>query len=144
MITRQAIQLNYPAQSPGQAIMAAGKALLASQACSEEYVHAMVRNFHELGPYFVIAPGLAMPHARPEQGALASQISFIRLQKPLAFGHRENDPVSLVIGLAATGQETHIQLIAKLVTLLGDTRRYHTLLHSPDAEEIFRCFTHNE
>ncbi|UXY08746.1 PTS sugar transporter subunit IIA [Kosakonia sp. ML.JS2a] len=142
MIARQAIQLDHPANTPEQAILAAGNALLASDACTESYVQAMVDNFHQFGPYFVIAPGLAMPHARPEQGALTPQISFIRLRQPVAFGHSDNDPVSLVLGLSATGQDQHIQLIQQLVTLLSDEHTYHTFLHSTDAEAIFSCFTH--
>lgn len=140
MITREAIQLDVPVDSPEQAILAAGNALLASHACTQEYVQAMLDNFHHFGPYFVIAPGLAMPHARPEQGALTPQISFIRLRQPVSFGHSDNDPVTLVLGLSATGQDQHIQLIQQLVTLLGDEATYHTFLHSTDPETIFSCF----
>ncbi len=56
MIARHAIQLDHPANTPEQAILAAGNALLASDACTESYVQAMVDNFHQFGPYFVIAP----------------------------------------------------------------------------------------
>ncbi|XTZ40419.1 PTS sugar transporter subunit IIA [Salmonella enterica] len=140
MIKREAIWLDHPAENAGQAILAAGNALLASKACSEAYVQAMVNNFHEFGPYFVIAPGLAMPHARPEQGALAAQISFVRLKHPVIFGHSDNDPVSLVLGLSATGQDQHIELIQQLVILLGDSATWHTFLHSNNTDEIFSCF----
>ncbi len=140
MITRDAIQLGVLADSPEQAILAAGQALLAAGACTQEYVQAMIDNFHQFGAYFVIAPGLAMPHARPEQGALLPHISFIRLRQPVVFGHSDNDPVTLVLGLSATGQDQHIQLIQQLVTLLGDQDTYHTFLHSTDPETIFSCF----
>lgn len=143
MISRDAILLDHPATTAEEAIIAAGDALHASGSCNHEYVQAMVANYREFGPYFVIAPGLAMPHARPEQGAQHPQLSFIRLREPVVFGHSENDPVRLVLGLAATGQDEHIELIQKLVTLLGDESTYHLFLHSSDPDLIFRCFTHS-
>ena len=78
-------------------------------ACSPQYVQAMVDSYRELGPYFVIAPGW-LPHARPERGARKAQISAIRLHEPLAFGHAENDPVQVVLGLSATSSDAHIHL----------------------------------
>lgn len=142
IICREAILIDHEATSAEEAILAAGNALHASGACSEEYVQAMLGNYREFGPYFVIAPGLAMPHARPEQGAHRAQLSFIRLRQPVVFGHAENDPVRLVLGLSATGQDEHIALIQQLVTLLGDEPTYHLFLNSSDPDQIFGCFTH--
>ena len=69
MIERQAINVDCAANSPEEAIREAGNALCRAGACSPQYVQAMVDSYRELGPYFVIAPGLALPHARPEQAA---------------------------------------------------------------------------
>mgnify|MGYP003367166414 CR=1 FL=1 len=143
IICREAILIDHEAASAEEAILAAGNALHGSGACSEEYVQAMLGNYREFGPYFVIAPGLAMPHARPEQGAHRAQLSFIRLRQPVVFGHAENDPVRLVLGLSATGQDEHIALIQQLVTLLGDEPTYHLFLNSSDPDQIFGCFTHS-
>ncbi len=85
IIRREAIRIDNEAASAEEAILAAGNALRDGGACSEEYVQAMLANYREFGPYFVIAPGLAMPHARPEQGAKQAQISFIRLRQPVVF-----------------------------------------------------------
>lgn len=143
IIRREAILIDNEAASVGEAILAAGNALQASGACSAEYVQAMLSNYREFGPYFVIAPGLATPHARPEQGALKAQLSFVRLRSPVVFGHAENDPLQLVLGLSATGQDEHIVLIQHLVTLLGDEATYHLFLNSSDPDQIFGCFTHS-
>lgn len=101
----------------------------------------MVANYREFGPYFVIAPGLAMPHARPEQGAMEAQFSLIRLREPVAFNHAENDPVQVVLGLSATSSERHIQLIQHMVTLLADDSNLHTLMNSRDPEQLYRLIT---
>ncbi|MEM4005958.1 MAG: PTS sugar transporter subunit IIA, partial [Desulfurococcaceae archaeon] len=44
--------------------------LLLKDGCIEEgYIERMVETCRELGPYIAIMPGLAIPHARPEDGA---------------------------------------------------------------------------
>ncbi|QGN38146.1 PTS sugar transporter subunit IIA [Klebsiella oxytoca] len=138
MIERQAITVDCSAATPEEAIRVAGNALCRTGACSPEYVQAMVDSYHELGPYFVIAPGLAMPHARPEQGAMKAQISAVRLREPLVFGHADNDPVQVVLGLSATSSDAHIQLIQHIVTVLSDENNLHTLMHSHDPEQLYR------
>ncbi|AWF37789.1 phosphoenolpyruvate-dependent sugar phosphotransferase system, EIIA 2 family protein [Klebsiella oxytoca] len=138
MIKRQSITVDCPAATPEEAIRKAGNALCRAGACSPQYVQAMIASYRELGPYFVIAPGLALPHARPEQGAIKAQISAIRLREPLAFGHAENDPVRVVLGLSATSSDAHIHLIQHIVTVLSDENNLHTLMHSDNPEQLYR------
>ena len=138
MIERQSITVDCPAATQEEAIREAGNALCRAGACSPQYVQAMIASYRKLGPYFVIAPGLALPHARPEQGAIKAQISAIRLREPLAFGHAENDPVRVVLGLSATSSDAHIHLIQHIVTVLSDENNLHTLMHSDDPEQLYR------
>ncbi|CAM3747133.1 Mannitol-specific cryptic phosphotransferase enzyme IIA component [Klebsiella quasivariicola] len=44
--------------------------LAAEPLLAQEYITAILKSHEEIGPYYVLAPGLAMPHARPEQGVL--------------------------------------------------------------------------
>ncbi|MBC3379166.1 PTS sugar transporter subunit IIA [Serratia fonticola] len=144
MIVRQAIIIDHPASSAADAIQAAGQALCQSGACSPEYVAAMVASYQEFGPYFVIAPGLAMPHARPEQGAIKAQLSLVRLREPIAFGHTENDPVQVLLGLSATSSDRHIHLIQHIVTLLADENNLHTLMNSRNPEQLYHLIASAE
>jgi PTS system ascorbate-specific IIA component len=50
-----------------------------------EYVTAIVEQHHTLGPYYVLA-GLAMPHARPEEGAKGLGLSLLKLKQGVSFG----------------------------------------------------------
>lgn len=43
--------------------------LVKAGAAEERYYEAILKMTEELGPYYVIAPGIAMPHTRPENGA---------------------------------------------------------------------------
>ncbi len=43
--------------------------------------------------HIVIAPGIALPHARPEDGVIDSTVAVVRLAEPVNFGNEDNDPV---------------------------------------------------
>ena len=58
------------------------------------------------------------------------------LLEPVAFGHRENDPVHLVIGLAAVDEEGHITALSTLAEFLSDETRREGLIGAVDAGEV--------
>ena len=85
------------------------------------YYDAIVRTTDELGPYYVIAPGIAMPHARPELGASDTGCSLVTLNKPVTFGHEDNDPVDVILCICArTAQDLNEQVIMEAVTLFDN------------------------
>lgn len=115
------IQLDIRARDWRDAIRLAAEPLVASGAITASYVAAMERVMEELGPYFVIAPGVALAHARPEEGALQPALGLSRLADPVQFGHQDNDPVWLVIVLAGSSNESHLGLLQQVARFLGDT-----------------------
>ena len=76
-----------------QAITLSAQPLLAKKAITEDYIQAIFNSHHELGPYYVLAPGLAMPHARPEQGGLKMALSLLHIKQGVSFDAEENDPI---------------------------------------------------
>jgi PTS system ascorbate-specific IIA component len=60
----------------------------------------------------------------------------VTLSTPIAFGSQSNDPVSLVIGLAATDHESHIDLMAALSELLMSKEKVTLLLNATSEEEV--------
>jgi PTS system ascorbate-specific IIA component len=83
-----------------------------------EYVTAIIEQ-HHLGPYYVLAPGLAMPHARPEEGAKGLGLSLLKLKQGVSFGAGEFDPVDVIIMLAAPDKHSHIEMISALAELFS-------------------------
>src|SRR5699024_2903904 len=88
------------------------------------------------GPYFVLAPHIAIPHARPEDGVNEASVSLVRLAQPIEFGHDSNDPVQMIFGLGASSNEEHLTLLRKLTTLLNDSERVDVLKTSKDISNI--------
>jgi PTS system ascorbate-specific IIA component len=118
------------------AIAAAGELLVRVGAVEERYVNAMIRVATELGPYIVVAPGVAMPHARPDDGVIRTALSLVVLANPVEFGNEENDPVDIVIGLAADDHDEHIELMGQLATMLDTVTVVEAFRSAATAESI--------
>ncbi|HDR2712243.1 TPA: PTS sugar transporter subunit IIA, partial [Enterobacter asburiae] len=91
---------------------------------------------HTLGPYYVLAPGLAMPHARPEEGAKGLGLSLLKLKQGVSFGAGEFDPVDVIIMLAAPDKHSHIEMISALAELFSSDEDMEKLHQANTLEEI--------
>ena len=133
LLPGRAIRLRQPARDWRDAVRRVGEALTASGAASPAYADEMIATVEQLGPYIVIAPGIALAHSRPSPAVHRTGLAWVTLARPVAFGHPENDPVGLVVGLAAVDDSSHVEALATLADLLGDDERRAALLASPDA-----------
>lgn len=102
------------------AIRLAGAGLVAGGATTDAYTDEMIEAVEKHGPYIVIAPGVALAHSRPSPAVLAGGLSWVSLAHPVEFGNKANDPVTLVIGLAATDHDAHLQVMRALAGVLSD------------------------
>jgi PTS system ascorbate-specific IIA component len=102
-----------------EAIRVAGRLLVDDQAAEPRFVEAMIKVAEDLGPYIVVAPGIALPHARPEDGVLKASMAMITLDPPIDFGNERNDPVYIVVALAAKDNEQHVEGLAEMAKVLG-------------------------
>src|SRR5690554_2668732 len=127
-----------------EAVTLAGDALIEAGATTHAYTDAMLAAIDELGPYIVIAPGIALAHARPSEAVLRTGLSWVSLAEPVEFGHATNDPVTLVVGLAAPDHDGHIEVMSSLAGVLADPDRMSQLedASSPSrVRELFAAFT---
>lgn len=121
-----------------QAITLSAQPLLAKKAITERYIKAIFDSHQELGPYYVLAPGLAMPHARPEQGVIKNGLSLLHIKKGVSFDAEENDPIYVVIMLCALSGDEHINMITALADIFSDDERLSALLKASSTESIQR------
>lgn len=131
-----AIEFAVAAPDWRTAVRAAGDALVAGGITTDDYTDAMISAIEELGPYIVIAPGFALAHARPSEAVKRTGLSWITLAEPVEFGSPTNDPVDLVVGLAALDKNEHLQVMAKLAGVLANPDTLAKLRASTDREEV--------
>ncbi|MBB6175183.1 PTS system ascorbate-specific IIA component [Nocardiopsis mwathae] len=118
------------------AIRTSGELLVATGVTTEDYVRQMLEAVDEYGPYIVITPGLALAHARPSPAVLRTGLSWAGLASPVKFGHPQNDPVHLVIGLAAVDHDAHSSALSRLARILADRDRQEKLRGSERPEQV--------
>ncbi|MER7344550.1 PTS sugar transporter subunit IIA [Streptomyces aurantiacus] len=127
----EAIRLDVAAEDWRAAIGAAGDLLVATGSSTDAYTAEMIRTVVDSGPYIVVAPGFAFAHARPSPAVLRTGMSWVRLARPVEFGHETNDPVDLVVALAATDASAHTEAMASLARLLADPETGRALRAAP-------------
>jgi PTS system ascorbate-specific IIA component len=130
------IKLQQSCSSWRETFELAGLGLVESSRTTSSYTQEMIQAFEELGPYMVIAPGIALAHGRPSESVLETGLSLVTLSSPVVFGSTANDPVSLVIGLAAVDHDSHIDLMAALSELLMSEETVNLLLKAKNESEV--------
>ena len=128
-------------QSPEAAIRSVGELMVSNGLVEPRYIDGMLNIFYELGSYWILTPGLVMPHARPEDGALQSGFALITLDTPLNFGHEDHYPVSIVIGMSATDSDQHIKNIQSLAQLLSDKEKINEITRATNINHVLQLYS---
>mgnify|MGYP000384945480 FL=1 len=133
---RDAIVVGFAAKNRSEAIAESGRLLVASGRVEQPYVDEMIKAVEDHGPYIVIAPGIALAHGRPSKLVLDTGISLVTLAESVPFGNEKNDPVRLVIGLAAFDHTAHLGMMRELAVMLGDAELVNSLLNAVTIQQI--------
>ncbi|WP_416353795.1 PTS sugar transporter subunit IIA [Agrilactobacillus fermenti] len=121
------VQLQRHAEDWQDALRVSAQPLVTYKYITSEYINKMIAGVQELGPYIVIAPGIALGHSRPDSSVLQTGFSITTLAEPVKFGSQTNDPVDIVIILASTSNDAHLALLQKLVQFLGTSENLQIL-----------------
>ncbi|WNF36677.1 BglG family transcription antiterminator [Bacillaceae bacterium IKA-2] len=138
LLTKETIQYVGKVTNWQEAIRLAAEPLKTIGSITEEYVEAMIANVDEMGPYVVIAPEIALPHARPEYGVKKIGMSLLRLGESVYFSKEERHRASLIVVLAAVDNEKHLKALAQLSTMLSDEEMLQKLMDAESIEEIMK------
>lgn len=104
-----------------------------------EYKEAIISGVEKLGPYIVIAPLIALPHARPEQGVLKSQVAVTLFRNKVSFDKKDTE-VQLFVALAAADSDSHLNALMTISEILQDEEKVAQILQSEDTETLYSYF----
>lgn len=136
LLSEDNVSFQYPAETWEDVIRHGGQLMVDAGFTEPTYTEAMIDVVRDMGPYIVLAPGLAMPHARPEMGAKQVGTALVTLEKPIDFGSPENDPVSVAVFLCAPNKEEHIQLLTDIATLFEDEEFLDAAVNFESIEDV--------
>ncbi|MFD1337494.1 PTS sugar transporter subunit IIA [Oceanobacillus iheyensis] len=123
------------------AIELSGQLLVHSGAVTEQYVESMIASIEDNGPYIVIAPGIAIAHARPNESVKENALALAIFKEPVAFHSKENDPVDLVFSFSAKGDESHLKMIEQLSMFLMEEEQVNALRNASTIEEAYQIIS---
>lgn len=136
ILTEKTVDVKAEVQDWEEAVRAAGELLYDNGDVEARYIDNMINIVKEVGPYIVLLKGVALAHARPEQGAKKIGLSLLTLKTPVYFGNSENDPVSLVFALSAVDSSSHIDLLSELSEIFNDERGMERLTECKSKKEL--------
>jgi len=136
LLSTDVIRIHDSADGWQNAIELACEPLIVNGAIDSSYVQAIFRSHAEMGPYYVVGPGIAMPHARPEDGVNRLALSLTVIREGVNFDADENDPVRLLITLAATDSSSHVNAIAQLAELFMNEEHVQQICEATDVAAI--------
>jgi PTS system ascorbate-specific IIA component len=103
--------------------------LVASGKAQLSYVDEVLESLKTLGPYFVIAPGLALAHAKPSDSVLAPGMALLKLAQPVISGSA-NDPVSLIFSFCSPNASEHMEMLADFGQIMSTDQVMTNLLNA--------------
>lgn len=139
-IKKSHIQLIEKVTDWKEAIRYASKPLIAEGVITENYVEKMIENVLIMGPYMVLSKDIAMPHARPEDGANESCIAILKIKERINF-YNDSNNINTIIILASSNNENHVQILKEVSSILMDPNSYNKLIESINVDVIYNLFS---
>lgn len=139
LIENNSILLNQSAANWEEAIKIGTDLLVKAGTIEPRYYDNIISKIKEMGPYIILAPGLAMPHARPEEGVIKTSFALVTFDTPIYF-EGEDEPVHVMLTLAGSDSDQHMQGLVEITQVLDDPDSDTGV----DLDKIRRCKTSEE
>jgi PTS system ascorbate-specific IIA component len=102
------------------------------------YADEIISAVHELGPYIVLMPGFALPHAmKNSANAHGTAIAFMKLAEPVSFNKDNRDKdASVFFTLVARDSDEHLLNMRKLWKMLTNEELCADLQKAASMEDL--------
>ncbi len=144
LLTKETIHFTEEKLDWRNAITKSSQPLVESNKIQLQYVDAMIKKVEEVGTYIHIGKGVAIPHARPENGVNQLGMSFLRTKSPVLLLDQEEHRIDIFICLAAIDSEAHLKALAQLTKILGDNDLLESLKSAETAEQVIEIIKKGE
>ncbi len=139
LVTRDNVQILDEAADWKDAIRQSTQLLEQHGYVESRYKEEIIKNVEEMGPYIVLAPYIALPHARPEQGVIKTQIGVTLFRQEVSFDAKE-DPAKLFITLAAQDNNSHLEALVTISELLQQDEVVEKILNAESEDMLYQYF----
>lgn len=136
MVKLQNIQIKDSVDTWEDAVRVSLKPLVDGGYAEPRYAENVIADIKNVGPYVVLTDDIALIHARPEEGAIKTQMGLTLLRNPVHFEGSDSD-VTLLFALAAQDSTSHVDAIRVLASFCMDESKVEQLKSCSAPEEIF-------
>lgn len=136
MLKMENVQIIDSVENWQEAIHVSLKPLLEQGYVTEEYGNNIIKITNNMGPYYIITDNVALIHARPEDGVLKKQLAVTILRTPVKFSE-ESSPVQLLVALAATDSESHIDVMRVLAGIFMSEKAIRDIIESKTEKQVY-------
>lgn len=130
------IILNAEANTWQDVIRLAAGPLEEKNLIKPEFCNAMIRITEEYGAYTLLAPGVVLLNARPNDGVNKLCMSMLTLEHPVDFGEESNISIAFVLG--ASDNHTHLNALYQLSQICNNTEFITSLQKCSRTSEVIR------
>lgn len=136
LLNEDTIKIYKSANDWEEAGRIAGQLLVDKDKIEEKFIDAMIESVKKFGPYIVLAKGVALFHARPDDGVKSMSMSLVIFKDGVFFNVEKKDPIKLVLVLAPSDSNSHLEALAELSKLLEDQDSIKKIIASNNYSEI--------
>lgn len=115
----------------------AAQPLLSKGLIEHSYLESVISETKKHGPYYIIAPQIAIPHSTRRNSINQDSLSFLTLKSPVFFPNDER-PVSILVMLAIKTEEAHISgILPQIVAIFESKSNISKLIEAQNINEVF-------
>lgn len=144
LLTQDNIQFTNKHLSWEEAIALAAKPLIDNASIETTYIDAMVNRIKEFGPFVDLGMGIALPHARPEEGVNKVGMAFLKCENSVFLLDDPKHEIKVFVVLAAVDNESHLKALSTLTKILSNKTELEKLLTASTATEVEKVLLQEE
>ena len=144
LLTDETIRFTEETLNWQEAIKLSSQPLLEEDKITDNYVEEMINRVEEFGPFIHIGEGIALPHARPEDGVNELGMTLLKVSEPVLLADQAEHPIDIFITLAAVDNETHLKALATLTQILTNKEKLQQLKQAENVADVQRVIYQEE
>ncbi|WP_342269232.1 PTS sugar transporter subunit IIA [Spiroplasma endosymbiont of Aspidapion aeneum] len=134
LIENDTIKVKIKANDWQDAINKCFEKLLKNNVVNNAYISEIISSTIKLGPYYIICPNVAMPHANPKFGSFGNAFSLITLDEPVFF---DDKPINILIGFSAKNDKNHLEIaLPQICAVFENTNIVNQICKANNKKEI--------
>ncbi|HAT54313.1 MAG TPA: PTS mannitol transporter subunit IIA [Lactobacillus sp.] len=141
LLNQQTVQITDRSDLSWQdAIKLAAEPLVTNGSITEQYVTSMIDVVDNQGPYINIGDHIALAHTRPENGSNRISLALLKTSHTVDLVNHDH-PITLWFVLSAVDNESHLEVIKQLMSLLTDEKKVEALMNSSSVDAILNAIS---